>query len=96
VLSDREREALCEIERSLSDEDPKLAETLVGARSPSSRGRHHRACTILMVIAALLTVVSLVLGHMTGALTCALVAGWAWGAVQRRKVPGIHRGQVTD
>jgi hypothetical protein len=89
VLSDREREKLGEIERNLADEDPKLAETLVNAPWPSSRRRHRHACTALMVIAAVLTVVALVLGHLTGALACALVAGWAWGASQRRNRPGI-------
>jgi hypothetical protein len=78
VLSDRERETLCEIERNLSDEDPKLAETLVSAQWPASRERYRRTCTVLVVIAALLTVVALVLGHTTGALACALVAGWTW------------------
>jgi hypothetical protein len=84
VLSDREREKLCEIERGLSDEDPKLAETLESAPWPASRERRHLH-TALMVIAALLTVVALVLGHTTGALACALVAGWTWGESQRRK-----------
>jgi hypothetical protein len=88
VLSDRERETLCEIERHLSDEDPKLVETLVSAQWPSSRERHHRAYVALMLVAALLTVVGLVLGHMTGALACALVAGWTWGEWQRRSMHG--------
>jgi hypothetical protein len=95
VLSDRERETLCEIERGLSDEDPKLAMTLEGAQWPSSVGRH-QVYPVLMVIAALLGVFALVLGHPTGALACALVAGWTWGAWQRRNSPGVHRGQVTD
>lgn len=82
MLSDRERETLGEIERNLSGEDPKLAKTLKGAEWPSARGHHH-ACTALMVSAALLCVVGLVLGHTTGALACALVAGWTWGALQR-------------
>jgi hypothetical protein len=96
VLSDRERETLCEIERNLSDEDPKLAETLVSAQWSSSRERYRRACTALVVVAALLTVVGMVLGHTTGALACALVAGWTWAALQRRNTPGIHRSQVPD
>jgi hypothetical protein len=96
VLSDRERETLCEIERELSDEDPKLAEMLEGARWPSVREHHRHACTVLIAVAGLLGVFALVLGHATGALACALVAGWAWGAWQRRKAPGVHRRQVTD
>ncbi|RDI34662.1 DUF3040 domain-containing protein [Lentzea flaviverrucosa] len=95
MLSDREREKLSEIERSLSGEDPKLAETLAGAPWPS-RARHHHVRTVLMVVAALLAVVALVLGHMTGAIACALVAGWTWGARQRRTTPGIHRSRATD
>lgn len=89
MLSDRERETLCEIERTLSDEDPRLAETLKGA----PQRRVHPA---LVVVAALLALLALVLGHLTGAIACALVAGWTWGAWQRRRTPGIHRSRVTD
>ncbi|GHH38599.1 DUF3040 domain-containing protein [Lentzea cavernae] len=96
MLSDRERETLCEIERGLSDDDPKLAQTLKSVDWPVKRGRHGYACTALMVVAGLLTVVALGLGHMTGALACALVAGWAWGTAQRRKTPEVQRSQVTD
>jgi len=95
VLSDRERETLCEIERGLSDDDPKLAQTLKNVDWPVKRVRR-RYSTALMVIAGLLTVVALGLGHMTGALACALVAGWAWGTAQRGKAPEVHRSQVTD
>ncbi|MDX3659008.1 DUF3040 domain-containing protein [Streptomyces sp. ID05-26A] len=88
MLSDRERETLCEIERALSAEDPRLASTLKGAER-----RVHPA---LGVVAALLTLVALVLGHLTGAIACALVAGWTWGAWQRRRTPGVNRSRVTD
>ncbi|MFJ5986102.1 DUF3040 domain-containing protein [Lentzea sp. NPDC092896] len=96
MLSDRERETLCEIERNLSDEDPKLAETLEGARLHASRDRHRRASGALLVVAALLSVVAMALGHLTGALACALVAGWAWGRWQRRTRSGIHRSRASD
>jgi hypothetical protein len=96
VLSDRERRTLGEIERNLSDEDPKLARTLKDARWPSAREHHGHACKALIVIAVLLGLVALVLGHPTGALACALVAGWTWGRWQRRTAPGVHRNHVTD
>lgn len=86
MLSDRERETLCEIERNLSDEDPTLAETLEDAEWPSAPA-HRRAYTALLVVAALLSVLALVLGHTTGALASALVAGWTWAALQRRAKP---------
>ena len=93
MLSDRERETLCEIERNLCDEDPKLAKTL---EWPSAHEHHRHLYAALMVIAAVLAVVALVLGHTTGALACALVAGGTWGALQRRNLPEIRRSQVTD
>ena len=93
MLSDRERETLAGIERSLCDEDPKFARTL---EWPSAREQHRHVHTALMVIAAVLGVVALVLGHSTGALACALVAGWTWGVLQRRNRPEVRRSQVTD
>ena len=96
MLSDHERRTLGEIERTLSDEDPKLALTLKGARWPSARAHHGHAYKILIVIAVLMCVVALVLGHTTGALACALVAGWTWGSWQRRNLRGVHRSQITD
>ncbi|MEU3642439.1 DUF3040 domain-containing protein [Lentzea sp. NPDC034063] len=96
MLSDRERETLCEIERNLSEEDPKLAETLKSARLRASHDRHRRASGALLVVAALLSVVAMALGQMTGALACALVAGWAWGRWQRRTRSGTRRSRATD
>ncbi|NGY64264.1 DUF3040 domain-containing protein [Lentzea sp. NEAU-D13] len=93
MLSDRERETLCEIERNLSDDDPKLAKTL---EWPSERAHHRHVHAALIVLAVVLGVVALVLGHTTGALGCALVAGWTWGALQRRNRPEVRRSQVTD
>ncbi|WP_329792380.1 DUF3040 domain-containing protein [Lentzea sp. DG1S-22] len=89
MLSDRERETLCEIERTLSDEDPGLARTLGSAQRPAAR----RVRTAIMVVSAALTLVALATGHLTGAIACALVAGWAWAARQHltgTKAPG-HR-----
>ena len=88
MLSDRERETLCEIERNLSDEDPKLAETFEAARLQAPHERHRRSYLALLVIAALLSVLAIALGHLTGAMACALVAGWTWGVWQRRTKPG--------
>ncbi|MGW6449823.1 DUF3040 domain-containing protein [Lentzea sp. NPDC055074] len=96
MLSDRERETLCEIERTLSGEDPRFAEALKGARWPRPPEGRPRVHLALVVVAALATLLALVLGHMTGALACALVAGWTWGAWQRRRTPGTHRSRVPD
>ncbi|MCG8922654.1 DUF3040 domain-containing protein [Lentzea sp. CC55] len=93
MLSDREREALCEIERTLSDEDPGLARTLASAQRPAARRRRQRVRTAIMVVSAALTLVALAAGHLSGAIACALVAGWAWAARQRligTEAPG-HR-----
>ncbi|WP_330276225.1 DUF3040 domain-containing protein [Lentzea sp. NBC_00516] len=92
MLSDRERETLCEIERNLSDEDPKLAETFESARLRAPHDRHRGLYLALLVIAALLSVLAMALGHMTGALACALVAGWTWGAWQRRALRARTHG----
>jgi hypothetical protein len=80
VLSDRERETLCEIERRLRDEDPKLAQTL------EHTGRDGRLTgrTAVVAVAGLLGVFLLALGQPAGALAFALVAGWAWGTMARR------------
>lgn len=91
MLSDRERETLCEIERNLSDEDPKLAETFESAQL-QAHDRHRGLYVALLVIAALLSVFAMALGHMTGALACALVAGWTWGAWQRRALRARTNG----
>jgi hypothetical protein len=80
VLSDRERETLCEIERRLRDEDPKLARTFDHAgRDGRLTGR-----TAVVVVAGVLGVCLLALGQPAGALAFALVAGWAWGTTAPR------------
>lgn len=93
MLSDRERETLCEIERGLAEDDPRLVEKLETAAWPSSRmapGWY----TALLGVAGSLAVLALVLGHLTGGLACALVAGWAWGTLHRRKA--VKRGAVPE
>ncbi|WP_112261662.1 DUF3040 domain-containing protein [Lentzea terrae] len=90
MLSDRERQALCEIERRLRDEDPALAHTLERAEQPPARDRRSHAWSALIIVAGLLAVFLLALGQPAGALAFALVAGWAWGALDRRIWPGTR------
>lgn len=91
MLSDRERRTLCEIERQLRDEDPALAQTLERAEQPVVRDRRSYAWSALIIVAGLLAVFMLALGQPAGALVLALVAGWAWGALDRRIWPGTTR-----
>jgi hypothetical protein len=91
VLSDHERQALCEIERALRDEDPALAQTLESAEQPVVRDRRSHAWSALILVAGLLAVFLLALGQPAGALAFALVAGWAWGTLDRRIRPGTRR-----
>jgi hypothetical protein len=91
VLSDRERRTLCEIEQRLRDEDPALAQTLENAEQPLARDRHGFAWPAVMIAAGLLGVFLLALGQPAGALAIALLAGWAWGTLERRTGPGTRR-----
>ncbi|SDF39398.1 Protein of unknown function [Lentzea fradiae] len=84
MLSDREREKLCEIERGLAEDDPRLVEKLQTADWPAPKVADHWF-TALLAVSGVLAVASLALGHTTGGLACALVAGWAWGTLHRRK-----------
>ena len=44
-----------------------------------------------MIAAGLLGVFLLALGQPAGALAIALLAGWAWGTLERRTGPGTRR-----
>jgi len=75
VLSDREREALNEIERQLAVEDPGFSRTFhaVGQSPPYNQVRLAYAVTI--VVAIVLGLIVLLAGSVLGALVFAAVAG---------------------
>ncbi|KJK48932.1 hypothetical protein UK23_15560 [Lentzea aerocolonigenes] len=87
MLSDHERETLCEIERRLRDEDPRLAQALENAEQPHVRDRRGLGWSAVIIAAGLLGALMLTLGQPAAALVFALTAGWAWGR-QRQIWPG--------
>ncbi|MET9628848.1 DUF3040 domain-containing protein [Lentzea sp. NPDC006480] len=88
MLSDHERQTLCEIERRLRDEDPALAQTLENTEQPDVRDRRNLSWSTVIIAASLLGVLMLTLGQPAATLMFALVAGWAWGTLNRRIWPG--------
>ncbi|GLY47271.1 DUF3040 domain-containing protein [Lentzea sp. NBRC 102530] len=85
MLSESERRTLGEIEHALSTEDPKLAETLQGTEMPAARERGRHAYAVLLALTASMGLLALALGHLTGVVACALVAGWTWGSWRLRR-----------
>ncbi|SDK04000.1 PEP-CTERM protein-sorting domain-containing protein [Lentzea albidocapillata subsp. violacea] len=84
MLSDREREALYEIERRFWDEDPILALSLDAAGRRLTRDRRRYVYAATAAVAAPLGLFMLAVGLPSAALVFAAVAGWAWVARRRR------------
>ncbi|MDQ2791897.1 MAG: DUF3040 domain-containing protein [Actinomycetota bacterium] len=95
MLSDRDREALDEIQHQLLVEDPNFGRSFeVGAHRLARQRwyRRRRAYTIAMVVLAMLSVLMLVLGSPTNALVLAAMAALLW---ERRRRPGSTTPQKT-
>jgi hypothetical protein len=77
VLSDREREALREIERQILAEDPDLARSLQAVTPPNPHDRLWWVYTVAVNVAIAVAVVVLLMGLVVGALAFATLAGGA-------------------
>lgn len=88
MLSDHERQTLGEIERRLREEDPALAQTLEDPEQPDVRDRRNLGWSSVIIAATLLGALMLTLGQPATTLMFALLAGWAWGTLNRRIRPG--------
>jgi hypothetical protein len=75
VLSDREREALHEIERQILAEDPDLARSFQAVKPPDPHDRLWWAYTVAIHVAAAVAMVVLLMGLVAGALVFATLAG---------------------
>ena len=84
MLSDREREALCEIERGFRDEDPALARSFEAAEQRLAPAHRGSALRCAIATAAVLGTFLLVIGLPGGALALAALGGWAWLALRHR------------
>lgn len=78
MLSDREREALREIQRQVFVDDPDFERSFRALEAPKPPSPHRWAYRVVVVIAAFLTVAMVVAGSAGGALAFAVVAGAVW------------------
>jgi Protein of unknown function (DUF3040) len=78
VLSDREREALREVERQIMNEDPEFARSFDAAaqRLPHRAGR--LGIKIFVLAGLLLSALVLVAGSFAGAVAFAVATGLIW------------------
>ncbi|WP_170191831.1 DUF3040 domain-containing protein [Saccharothrix syringae] len=77
MLSERDREALLDIERRLTADDPDF-ERSFRALDEVAPARRPRPASVVAAAAAVLAVVVLAAGSPTGALAYAVIAGLVW------------------
>jgi hypothetical protein len=75
MSTEREREALCEIEKRLSAENPRLAAFMARDMSTSSFRARKRIQDIMLVVAALLATLCIALSEPAAGLVAGLFAG---------------------
>lgn len=81
MLNDRDRNALCELERQLAAEDPEFVRSFADRQRRLPAGGRDRTLQIIIIVGALLTGLILVAGSSIGALASAAATGmwwWAW------------------
>ncbi|GGP79560.1 DUF3040 domain-containing protein [Saccharothrix coeruleofusca] len=82
MLSEREQEALHEIQRGLIDDDPEFERSFraLDAAGPAPRTGHRSLGAAIITIAALLAFLLLLTGEPSGALAFGVIAGAVWVA----------------
>jgi Protein of unknown function (DUF3040) len=93
MLSDRERQLLDQLERTLSDDDPLLAATLTSGRRPRFGLLRHAPSMILLGLALALTVIGLIRGWgvLVAEGVAVMLAGAAWRVCQARTARALPR-----
>jgi hypothetical protein len=92
MSTEREREALCEIEKRLSAEDPRLAAFMARDMSTSSFRTRKRIQDLILVLAALLATLCIALSEPAAGLAAGLFAGAVFAI---RHLRGRTRGFRT-